>query len=215
MHAYTMCHLRTVFTPYCLWSLFSLQCLFFERRLLKITWLQYPTLRSIYAQSSTSVSSPDITVSPQVTSLSMGNKHPGTYPNGVPFDKRRYNPQHPKYLRPPSNSPAFSYPADVWMTRAPYTTTWEFQLANFVQKRGPARDRIGMDGLHGLNSRADGNAGDVEGIDAMDGEGVGSGQGAAGLRRASATDPIAAAGSGQIGTGEFRARRGGKGPSVR
>jgi hypothetical protein len=122
----------------------------------------------------------------------MGNKPSGTYPNGVPYDKRRYNPHHPNHLAPPRNSPADGHPADAWMTRAPYATTWDFRRAQ-MQNRGPRVERVGMDHSRGIGShvgshvgsQAGSDAGAMEGTGPLDGVGATGSRSAAGSRRAS------------------------------
>ena len=103
-----------------------------------------------------------------------GNKPLGTYPNGVPYDKRRYNPNHPNHLPPPQSSPAYGYPADAWMSRAPYTTTWDFQWSQ--RQNGGA----GMGGVDTRGSRDMGNN-----MGAVEGMGPISGMAGAGSRRGS------------------------------
>jgi hypothetical protein len=118
----------------------------------------------------------------------MGNKPSGTYPNGVPYDKRRSNPHHPNHLPPPRNSPTYGYPVDAWMTRAPYTTTWEFRLAQ-MQNRGPGESAADMERLRDIGSHAGSpaanNAGAIQSAVPMHGACALGDRSAAGLPRTS------------------------------
>lgn len=48
---------------------------------------------------------------------------------------RRCNPHRPNHLPSPSSSLEYSYPADAWMTRAPYATIWDFRWGQMPNRR--------------------------------------------------------------------------------